>query len=52
MQYRESHNRELVIEGLTDAGRTDLIGTGRQFLVPPPGKGVLQYAKKHDGTKK
>jgi len=52
MQYRESHNRELVIEGLTAAGRTDLIGTGRQFLVPPPGKGVLQYAKKHDGTKK
>jgi uncharacterized radical SAM protein YgiQ len=52
MQYRESHNRELVIEGLTAAGRTDLIGIGRQFLVPPPGRVVLQYAKKHDKTKK
>jgi uncharacterized radical SAM protein YgiQ len=52
MQYRESPNQELVIEGLTAAGRTDLIGTGRQFLVPPLGRGVHQYAKKHDKTKK
>jgi uncharacterized radical SAM protein YgiQ len=52
MQYRESSNQELVIEGLTAAGRTDLIGTGRQFLVPPLGRGVHQYAKKHDKTKK
>jgi radical SAM superfamily enzyme YgiQ (UPF0313 family) len=52
MQYRESSNQELVLEGLTSAGRTDLIGTGRQFLVPPPGRGVHQYAKKHDKTKK
>jgi radical SAM superfamily enzyme YgiQ (UPF0313 family) len=52
MQYRESLNQELVIEGLTAAGRTDLIGTGRQFLVPPLGRGMHQYAKKHDKTKK
>jgi hypothetical protein len=52
MQYRESSNQELVIEGLTAAGRTDLIGTGRQYLVPPLGRGVHQYAKKHDKTKK
>ncbi|MCX6683849.1 MAG: YgiQ family radical SAM protein [Methanoregula sp.] len=52
MQYRESQNRELVIEGLTAAGRTDLIGTGRQFLVSSHGSGFLQYAIKHDGTKK
>jgi uncharacterized radical SAM protein YgiQ len=51
MQYRESLNQELVIEGLTAAGRTDLIGTGRQFLVPPLGGAAPQYAKKHDKTK-
>jgi uncharacterized radical SAM protein YgiQ len=52
MQYRESLNQELVIEGLTAAGRTDLIGKGRHFLVPPLGRGMHQYAKKHDKTKK
>ena len=52
MQYRESPNQELVIEGLTAAGRTDLIGTGRHFLVPPLGRGVHQYAKKHGKSKK
>jgi uncharacterized radical SAM protein YgiQ len=52
MQYRESQNRELVIEGLIAAGRTDLIGNGRQFLVPPRDRVVHIYAIKHDGTKK
>jgi hypothetical protein len=52
MQYRESQNRELVIEGLTDAGRTDLIGNGRQFLVPAIDRGAYKYALKHSRTKK
>ena len=52
LQYRESYNHELVVEGLTSAGRTDLIGIGRKFLVPPSGRRGLQYAIKHDRTKK
>jgi uncharacterized radical SAM protein YgiQ len=52
MQYRESQNRELVIEGLTAAGRTDLIGNGRQFLVPSHDREVHHYAIKHIRTKK
>ncbi len=38
MQYRDPRNRGLVIEGLTLAGRTDLIGTGPQCLVPAGGR--------------
>jgi len=52
MQYRESQNRELVIEGLTAAGRTDLIGNGNQFLVPSHNRVGHHYAIKHDRTKK
>jgi uncharacterized radical SAM protein YgiQ len=52
MQYRELHNKGLVIEGLTTAGRTDLIGNGRQFLVPSHDREVHHYAIKHDRTKK
>jgi hypothetical protein len=52
MQYRDPDNRRLVIDGLNAAGRTDLIGNGRQFLVPFREKEVHQYARKHDGTKK
>ncbi len=33
MQYRDPGNRDLVVEGLTRAGRTDLIGTGKGCLV-------------------
>jgi radical SAM superfamily enzyme YgiQ (UPF0313 family) len=52
MQYRESQNRDLVIEGLTAAGRTDLIGNGKKFLVPSHDRDVHHYAIKHDRTKK
>ena len=45
MQYRDSRNRELVIEGLNAAGRTDLIGHGRQCLVQSREKRVLRFAK-------
>ena len=52
MQYRDSRNRDLVIEGLNAAGRTDLIGTGRQCLVQSSSKRVVRYAKKYTTTKK
>lgn len=35
MQYRNPQNRELVRKALRIAGREDLIGFGRQCLVPP-----------------
>jgi uncharacterized radical SAM protein YgiQ len=52
MQYRNPDNRRLVIDGLTAAGRTDLIGNGRQFLVPPIDQRTYKYALKHGRSKK
>jgi uncharacterized radical SAM protein YgiQ len=52
MQYRNPDNRRLVINGLTAAGRTDLIGNGRQFLVPPIDQRTYKYALKHGRSKK
>ena len=52
MQYRDPRNRELVIEGLNAAGRTGLIGNGRQCLVQSSDRRVLRYAKKYTTTKK
>jgi radical SAM superfamily enzyme YgiQ (UPF0313 family) len=52
MQYRDSRNRALVIEGLNATGRTDLIGNGRQFLIQSNKRRILRYAKKYDKTKK
>jgi uncharacterized radical SAM protein YgiQ len=52
MQYRDSHNRVLVIEGLNAAGRTDLIGNGPQFLIQSSDRRILRDAKKYDKTKK
>jgi uncharacterized radical SAM protein YgiQ len=46
MQYRDPKNRRLVIEGLTAAGRTDLIGTGRQCLVTGKGPETGSRVKK------
>jgi uncharacterized radical SAM protein YgiQ len=51
MQYRDPGNRKLVIEGLRAAGRTDLIGNGRQFLIPADDRNTNQYALKHGKTK-
>ncbi|MDY4812266.1 MAG: DUF3362 domain-containing protein, partial [Ruminococcus sp.] len=36
LQYFNPKNKELVIEALKKAGRTDLIGTGKNCLVTPP----------------
>ncbi len=52
MQYRDPGNRGLVIEGLTAAGRTDLIGNGKKFLVQSSKGRELRYAKKYGKTKK
>ncbi len=52
MQYRDPRNRGLIIEGLTSAGRTDLIGNGGKFLVQSRKGRESQYAKKYDKTKK
>ena len=37
MQYKNPQNRELVLEGLRMAGRTDLIGYGPKCLIRPEG---------------
>ena len=52
MQYREPENKELVIAGLKTAGRTDLIGNGRQFLVSANERMTNQYALKQRRIKK
>ena len=52
MQYREPENKELVIAGLKAAGRTDLIGNGRQFLVSAYDRMTNQYALKQRRIKK
>ena len=35
MQYKNPENRELVLEGLKMAGRTDLVGFGPKCLIRP-----------------
>jgi uncharacterized radical SAM protein YgiQ len=52
MQYRDPKNRTLILEGLKSAGRTDLIGNGRQFLIPAGSKQTNQYALKHTKNEK
>jgi radical SAM superfamily enzyme YgiQ (UPF0313 family) len=52
MQYRDPDNWRSVIEGLNAAGRTELIGNGRQFLVPAIDRRTYKYALKHSRTKK
>ena len=52
MQYCDPDNRRLVIDGLNAAGRTDLIGNGRQYLVPPIDGRINKYASKHGRNKK
>jgi hypothetical protein len=52
MQYRDPKNRKLILEGLKSAGRTDLIGNGRQFLIPAGSRDTNQYALKHRKSEK
>ncbi len=51
MRFRDSQNRDLVIEGLNAAGRTDLIGTGRQFLVQSNKQSDVRYTRKFDKSR-
>ena len=46
LQFRRPQNFPLVREALRQAGREDLIGTGRNCLVPPEGvKTAAEYAQ-------
>jgi uncharacterized radical SAM protein YgiQ len=51
MQYRDPDNRRLVIEGLTLAGRTDLIGNGGECLVPATERGTHKVTLKQSRKK-
>jgi hypothetical protein len=51
MQFRNLQNRDLVIEGLKAAGRTDLIGAGRQCLIQSNKGSDVRYARKHSKSK-
>jgi len=52
MQYRDPRNRELVMEGLKAAGRSDLIGNGTRFLVRSDDRRGVRFARKSDKSKK
>jgi uncharacterized radical SAM protein YgiQ len=52
MHYRDPRNRDLVIEGLTAAGRTDLIGSGTECLVPARERSAGRFAGKFRRPKK
>jgi uncharacterized radical SAM protein YgiQ len=52
MQYRNPDNQKLIIEALKSAGRTDLIGNGRQFLVSSTDTRTRSYAIRRRKTKK
>jgi hypothetical protein len=52
IHYRDPKNRELVIEGLAMAGRTDLIGRGSQCLVSSEGRVTTGFAGKYLRLKK
>ncbi len=52
MQYRDPKNRKLIIAGLKSAGRMDLIGNGKQFLVPADDQDTNRYVLKHPKTEK
>lgn len=54
LQYRYAKNRPLVVKALRMAGRTDLIGTGPDALIPPAEQGRRGSAGSaaHKGKKK
>ena len=49
IQYRDPKNYELVKEALLKTGRTDLIGFGKECLIPPR---KLEYKKQISGSAK
>jgi uncharacterized radical SAM protein YgiQ len=52
MQYRDPRNYDLVTEGLRAAGRTDLIGPGKECLVPAEGRTISRSLGKIRHPKK
>ena len=52
LHYRDPKNRDLIMEGLRAAGRSDLIGAGSRSLVPSAGRHFGGDAKKFQGTRK
>ena len=52
MHYSDPNNRKLIVEGIKAAGRTDLIGNGRQCLIPADDRNTNQYALKHSKNEK
>ncbi len=54
IQYRNPKNHALVVEALTKAGRTDLIGFGKECLIRPritKAEAEKQYGKNANGKK-
>jgi len=54
IQYRNPKNHALVVEALTKAGRTDLIGFGKECLIRPritKSEADRQYGKSANGKK-
>ena len=52
IQFKDPKNYDLVKEALCKAGRTDLIGFGKECLIPPrkiAGKKTAVQKKKPDG---
>ncbi len=52
MQYRDPRNKGLITEGLRATGRSDLIGTGSDYLVAAEDQVNRQFMTKYSGTKK
>ena len=50
MQYRDPNNRKLIIAGLKAAGRMDLIGNGKECLIPADDRDTYRYVLKHRKT--
>ncbi len=52
LQFMDPKNHALVIKGLEMAGREDLIGYGRNYLVQPPRGKEAEYKKKAEAVLK
>ena len=52
IQYRDPKNYDLVKEALLKCGREDLIGFGRQFLIPPRKMRAPESAGRGNGGKR
>ncbi len=51
LQYYKPENRSIIIEALEKIGRTDLIGTNSNCLVPPDSKYMQKIAQKNNTSR-